>query len=60
MLIEEDMSFQLSGIWCSGWEEHPTQPGTVNRNVLESDVVPLWDGTVSCRSLNNLRLLKGL
>ncbi len=36
------------------------QPGTVNENVLESDFVPLCDGTTRRRSLADLRLLDGM
>jgi len=36
------------------------QPGTVNENVLESDFVPLCDGTMRHRSLSDLRLLEGM
>ncbi len=36
------------------------QPGTVNENVLESDFVPLCDGTTRHRSLADLRLLEGM
>ncbi len=36
------------------------QPGTVNENVLESDFVSLWDGTMRRRSLADLRLLEGM
>ncbi len=36
------------------------QPGTVNENVLESDFVPLCDGTMRRRSLADLRLLEGM
>ncbi len=36
------------------------QPGTVNENVLESDFVPLCDGTTRRRSLADLRLLEGM
>ncbi len=36
------------------------QPGTVNENVLESDFVPLCDGTTRHRSLTDLRLLEGM
>ncbi len=36
------------------------QPGTVNENVLESDFVPLCDGTMRRHSLADLRLLEGM
>ncbi len=36
------------------------QPGTVNENVLESDFLPLCDGTTRCRSLTDLRNLEGM
>ncbi len=36
------------------------QMGTVNENVSESDFVPLWDGTVMCRSLAEHKLLEGI
>ncbi len=36
------------------------RPGTVNENVLESDFVPLCDGTTRRRSLADLRLLEGM
>ncbi len=36
------------------------QPGTVNENVLESDFVPLYDGTTRRRLLVDLRLLEGM
>ncbi len=36
------------------------QPGTVNENVLESDFVPLCDGTTRRCSLADLRLLEGM
>ncbi len=35
------------------------QMGTVNEKVLESDFVPLWDGTVMRRSLAEHKLLEG-
>ncbi len=41
-----------------GWSFH--QMGTVNENVSESDFVPLWDGTVMCRSLAEHKLLEGI
>ncbi len=36
------------------------QMGTVNEKVSESDFVPLWDGTVMCRSLVERKLLEGI
>ncbi len=36
------------------------RPGTVNENVLESDFVPLCDGTTRHHSLADLRLLEGM
>ncbi len=36
------------------------QVGTVNEKVCESDFVPLWDGTVMCRSLAERKLLEGI
>ncbi len=36
------------------------QSGTVNENVLESDFVPLCDGTTRRRSIADLRLLEGM
>ncbi len=36
------------------------QLGTMNENVLESDFVPLCDGTMRRRSLADLRLLEGM
>ncbi len=33
--------------------------GTVNVKVCESDFVPLWDGTVTRRSLAERKLLEG-
>ncbi len=35
------------------------QVGTVNEKVSESDFVPLWDGTIMCRSLAERKLLEG-
>ncbi len=34
------------------------QVGTVNEKVCESDIVPLWDGTIMCRSLAERKLLE--
>ncbi len=34
------------------------QVGTVNEKVHESDFVPLWDGTIMCRSLAECKLLE--
>ncbi len=36
------------------------QMGTVNEKVSDSDFVPLWDGTVMCRSLSERKLLEGI
>ncbi len=36
------------------------QPGTVKENVMESDFVPLCNGTTRRRSLADLRLLEGM
>jgi len=36
------------------------QEGTFNLKVCESDVVPLWDGTVTRRSLAERKLLEGI
>ncbi len=36
------------------------QMGTVNEKVSESDFVPLWDGTVMCRSLAERKLLEDI
>ncbi len=36
------------------------QMGTVHEKVCESDFVPLWDGTVMCRSLAERKLLEGI
>ncbi len=33
---------------------------SVNEKVCESDFVPLWDGTVMCRSLAERKLLEGI
>ncbi len=56
------MSLKLSGIQRSGWGVGSSfhLPGTVNENVLESDFVPLCDGTTRRRSLVDLRLLEGM
>ncbi len=35
------------------------QIGTVNEKVCERDFVPLWDGTIMCRSLAERKLLEG-
>ncbi len=32
------------------------QMGTVNEKIIESDFVPLWDGTIMCRSLAERKL----
>ncbi len=34
--------------------------GTVNEKVSESDIVPLWDGTVTRHSLAERKLLEGI
>ncbi len=36
------------------------QVGTVHEKVSESDVVPLWDGTVMRRSLAERKLLEAI
>ncbi len=36
------------------------QMGTVNEKVCESDLVPLWDGTVMRRSLAERKPLEGI
>ncbi len=60
----EEMSFQVSLENFLGFsipdEGGFPQPGTVNENVLESDFVPLCDGTTRRRSLADLRLLEGM
>ncbi len=61
----EEMSFQVSGIvrdsaFRIGVGSSFHQPGTVNENILESDFVPLCDGTTRRRSLAELRLLEGM
>ncbi len=35
------------------------QVGTVNDKVCESDIVPLWDGTIKRRSIAERKLLEG-
>ena len=35
------------------------QEGTFNLKVCESDIVPLWDGTIKRRSLAEHKLLEG-
>ncbi len=59
------MSFQMSLEDCQGLSVLDGggsfhQSGTVNENVLESDFVPLCDGTTRRRSLADLRLLEGM
>ncbi len=62
----EEMSFQVSLENCQelsipdGVRSSFHQPGTVNENVLESDFVPLCDGTTRRCSLADLRLLEGV
>ncbi len=62
----ENISFQVSLENCQGFSilygvgSSFHQPGTVNENVLESDSVPLCDGTTRRRSLADLRLLEGM
>ncbi len=63
----EEMSFQVSlenyqglRIPDGGGGRSFHQPGTVNENVLESDFVPLCDGTMRRLSLADLRLLEGI
>ncbi len=53
----EEMSFQVSLENCQG----SSIPDGVNgENVLESDFVPICDGTTRLRSLTDLRLLEGM
>ncbi len=47
-IVSKEMSFQLS------------LEGVVNENVLESDFVPLCDGTTRRCSLVDLRLIEGM
>ncbi len=61
--MTEEMSFQVSSGNCQGFsilDERVGisfhQPATVNEKVLESDFVPLCDGTTRRRSLADLRL----
>ncbi len=64
----EEMSFQVSLENCQGLSIPDRvgtglsfhQPGTVNENFLESEFVPLRDGTTRRRSLTDLRLLEGM
>ncbi len=65
--MTEEMSFQVLLENCQGFSiffmgvgSSFHQPGTVNENVLESDFVPLCDGTTRRRSLADLRLLEGM
>jgi len=44
--------------WIFGRSFH--QQGTANENVLESDYVPLSEGTTRCCSLTDPRLLEGM
>ncbi len=48
--------------WAAGIELSKTfhQEGTFNEKVSESDFVPLWDGTIMCRSLAECKLLEGI
>ncbi len=63
--MTEEKSFQVLLENCQGFSVPDEgggsfhQPGTVNENVLESDFVPLCDGTTRRRSLADLRLLEG-
>ncbi len=56
-----DFRCRLKIVWDSGFQMRVGssfhQPGTVNENILESDFVPLCDGTTGLRSLADLRLL---
>ncbi len=60
------MSFQVSLEHCQGLSiligvgSSFHQPGTVKENVLESDFVPLCDGTTRRSLLTDLRLLEGM
>ncbi len=64
--MTEEMSFQVLLENCQGLSIPDRvgslfhQPGTVIENVLESDVVPLCNGTTRRRSLADLRLLEGM
>ncbi len=52
--IVRDSAFQI------GVRSSFHQPGTVNENVLESDFMPLCDGTTRRCSLADFRLLEGM
>ncbi len=59
--MTEEMSFQVSDLafrMAVGSSFH--QPGTVNENILESDFVPLCDGTTRRPSPTDLRFLEGM
>ncbi len=62
--MTEEKSFQVKIVRDSAFRmgvgSSFHQPGTVNENVLESDFVPLCDGTTRHRSLAYLRLLEGM
>ncbi len=64
--MSKEISFQLSLENCQGTAfqigvgRSFHQPGTVNENDLESDFVPLCDGTTRRRSLADLMLLEGM
>ncbi len=53
------VAWKMSEIQFSGWGGKIIPPArNVNENILESDFVPLCDGTTRCRSLADLRLLE--
>ncbi len=57
-LVRDAENCKKSAFWIGvGRSLH--QPRTVNENVLESDFVPLCDGSMRRRSLADLRLLEG-
>ncbi len=62
----EEMSFQVSLENCKGFSildgggNFFPPARNVNENILESDFVPLCDGTTRHRSLTALRLLEGI
>ncbi len=65
--MTEEMSFQVSLENCQGLSIPDGggggsfhQPRTVNENLLESDFVPLCDGTTRRRSPTDLKLLEGM
>ncbi len=64
--MTEEMSFQVSLENCLGFSildgvgSSFHQPGTVKENVLESDFVPLCDGTTRRCSHADIRLLEGM